>query len=75
MFPRLLEYLYKLGVGPGVQLRLVEHNYDETLRLECSTGEITLGRAAAERIWVRAASSSATISPSYTSALGPSGIA
>lgn len=52
---RLLEYLYKLGLGPGLQLTLAERNYDDTLRIDLPSGSVTLGKAAADRIWVRPA--------------------
>jgi DtxR family Mn-dependent transcriptional regulator len=50
---RLLEFLHNLGIGPGVSIRLLEHNYDDTLRVRTPSGERTLGLLAAERIWVR----------------------
>lgn len=50
---RLLEYLHKLGIGPGVTLRLLDRNYDDTLRVLAPGGEITLGAGAAARIWVK----------------------
>ncbi len=49
---RLLEFLHKLGIGPKVHVRLIERNYDDTLRVQTPSGEITLGAAAASRIWV-----------------------
>ena len=48
---RLLEFLHKLGIGPKVVVRLLARNYDDTLRVQTPTGEITLGAAAAARIW------------------------
>jgi DtxR family Mn-dependent transcriptional regulator len=57
---RLLEFLHKLGIGPGVSVRLLEHNYDDTLRVKTPSGEITLGAGAATRIWVRPPSSRKT---------------
>jgi DtxR family Mn-dependent transcriptional regulator len=50
---RLLEFLHKLGIGPGVSLRLLTRNYDDTLRVKTPSGEITLGASAAARIRVR----------------------
>ena len=49
---RLLEYLHKIGIGPGTVLRLLERNYDGTLRVKTKKDEITVGVAAADRIWV-----------------------
>jgi DtxR family transcriptional regulator, Mn-dependent transcriptional regulator len=52
---RLLEFLEARGIRPGSKLRLLERNYDQTLTLSTSSGNISLGRAAAERVWVSAA--------------------
>jgi DtxR family Mn-dependent transcriptional regulator len=49
---RLLEFLHKLGIGPRVRLRVLERNYDDTLRVQTPSGEITLGAPAASRVWV-----------------------
>lgn len=48
----LLEYLDGLGVRPGVKLRLLTRNYDDTITLEVARKAVQLGRAAAARIWV-----------------------
>ena len=50
---RLLSYLHKLGIGPGVTLRVVERNYDDTLQIVTDGKNTVLGTAAAEKIWVR----------------------
>ena len=50
---KLLEFLHRLGIGPDVPLRILAHNYDETLQLELQTGPVTLGRSAASHIWVK----------------------
>ncbi len=52
---RLLEYLHKLGIGPGAALRLLERNYDDTLRVRTPLGNTMLGLAAAGRVWVSSA--------------------
>ena len=52
---RLLEFLEARGIRPGARLRLLERNYDQTLTLSTRAGNISLGRAAAERVWVSAA--------------------
>jgi DtxR family Mn-dependent transcriptional regulator len=52
---RLLEFLEARGIRPGSKLRLLERNYDQTLTLSTPAGNISLGRAAAERVWVSAA--------------------
>jgi DtxR family Mn-dependent transcriptional regulator len=49
---RLLEFLEARGIRPAAKLRLRERNYDQTLALSTSAGNISLGRAAAERVWV-----------------------
>ena len=51
--PKLLLFLHKLGIGPQVKVRLATKNYDDTLLLETPNGFCTLGKAAAEKIWVR----------------------
>jgi DtxR family Mn-dependent transcriptional regulator len=48
----LLEFLEARGVRPGADLGLEESNYDKTLSIRTAAGEIVLGRAAADRIWV-----------------------
>jgi hypothetical protein len=49
---KLLEFLETRGIRPASKLRLLERNYDQTLTLATSAGNISLGRAAAERVWV-----------------------
>jgi DtxR family Mn-dependent transcriptional regulator len=49
---RLLEFLEARGIRPGAKFRLLERNYDQTLTLATSSGNVALGRAAAERVWV-----------------------
>jgi DtxR family Mn-dependent transcriptional regulator len=48
----LLEFLESRGVRPNADLRLQERNYDKTLSLVTSKGNIILGRPAADKIWV-----------------------
>lgn len=50
---KLLEYLDGLGVRPGAEVSLVEHNADETVTLRIAGRRTPLGRAAAARVWVR----------------------
>jgi DtxR family transcriptional regulator, Mn-dependent transcriptional regulator len=52
---RLLTYLHRLGIGPQTRLRVLEHNYDQTLRLVVDGEAVTLGLSAAERVYVRPA--------------------
>jgi len=51
--PRLLLFLHKLGIGPQTKVRLVARNYDETITIETKLGASTLGRPAAEKVWVK----------------------
>jgi DtxR family transcriptional regulator, Mn-dependent transcriptional regulator len=51
--PRLLEFLHGVGIGPGKNLQVVTHNYDQTVLIELPTGNSTLGRPAAEAVWLR----------------------
>jgi DtxR family Mn-dependent transcriptional regulator len=57
--PRLLEFLEGRGVRPGARIRLLGRNYDQTLAIATERGEVPLGGAAAERIWVSPAAASA----------------
>ena len=52
--PRLLEFLDSRGVRPGERLRLLDRNYDQTLTISTKRGELPLGQAAAEKVWVSA---------------------
>jgi DtxR family Mn-dependent transcriptional regulator len=49
---RLLEFLETRGIRPGAKFRVLERNYDQTLTLATLAGNVSLGRAAAERVWV-----------------------
>ncbi len=51
--PRLLVFLHESGISPNTAVRLVAKNYDQTVAIETARGATTLGRPAAERIWVR----------------------
>jgi DtxR family Mn-dependent transcriptional regulator len=51
--PKLLLFLHKLGIGPQTSVRLIAKNYDETVTVETASGSSTLGKPAAERVWVR----------------------
>jgi DtxR family Mn-dependent transcriptional regulator len=52
--PRLLEFLDGRGVKPGERIRLLGRNYDQTLTIATKRGEVPLGNAAAEKVWVSA---------------------
>jgi DtxR family Mn-dependent transcriptional regulator len=51
--PRLLMFLHQSGINPNSRVRLVAKNYDQTVTIETELGSITLGRPAAERVWVK----------------------
>jgi DtxR family Mn-dependent transcriptional regulator len=55
---RLLEYLEALGVRPGVRVSVESRNYDDTLTLRLDGKSVQLGRAAAQKVWVKASASS-----------------
>ena len=49
---QLLEFLEIRAIRPSARLRVVGKNYDKTLTLRTGAGEVSLGGAAAERVWV-----------------------
>jgi len=49
---QLLEFLEARGIRPAAKLKLLARNYDQTLSLATTAGTVSLGRAAAERVWV-----------------------
>jgi len=49
---RLLEYLDGLGIRPGVKLKMVSRNYDETLTLKVGGKSVQLGRPAATKVLI-----------------------
>lgn len=51
--PKLLEFLHRMGIGPGRSLRVVSQNYDQTVSIELPAGVSILGRPAAEAVWLR----------------------
>ncbi|MEO8663416.1 MAG: metal-dependent transcriptional regulator [Bryobacteraceae bacterium] len=50
---RLLEYLDSLGIRPGSEVTVLNHNYDATLTLRAGDRIVPLGKSAAARLWVR----------------------
>jgi DtxR family Mn-dependent transcriptional regulator len=54
--PKLLIFLHRHGIGPQSQIRVLSRNYDETVTIETKSGKTTLGRPAAEKVWVKTAS-------------------
>ncbi len=49
---RLLEYFDGLGIQPGVEFKVLSRNYDGTLTLLLRRTSISLGEAAARKIWI-----------------------
>lgn len=49
---KLLEYFDGLGVVPTAELKVVSRNYDGTLSLQVGEKVISLGEAAARKVWV-----------------------
>lgn len=53
--PRLLEFLHGVGIGPQVRIKMLARNYDGTWTIETPAGEKTIGKSAAERVWIEPA--------------------
>ncbi len=51
--PHLLELLDRAGVQPQKDLSVTSQNYDQTVSIEMDTGNPTLGKPAAEAVWLR----------------------
>lgn len=51
--PKLLLFLHRAGIAPAGKITVLERNYDQTVSIETSAGRSTIGRPAAERVWVR----------------------
>jgi DtxR family Mn-dependent transcriptional regulator len=51
--PELLLFLHELGIIPGARLSVLSRKYDETWQIETPLGETTLGKSAAEKVWVK----------------------
>lgn len=49
---RLLEFLESRGIRPGAHLEMLHANYDDTFALKTDAGNVSLGTAAAGKIWV-----------------------
>ncbi len=49
---QLGEFLEKLGIRPGAELTIHSRNYDDTLSLSSGSGKVSLGHAAAQKVWV-----------------------
>jgi DtxR family transcriptional regulator, iron-dependent repressor len=49
---KLLEFLETRAIRPGAKVRVIGKNYDQTLTLNTGAGNVSLGGAAADRVWV-----------------------
>jgi DtxR family transcriptional regulator, Mn-dependent transcriptional regulator len=49
---QLLEFLEERGIRPGAHLQVSDRNYDQTLTLSTSVGQVSLGSSAAQRVWI-----------------------
>lgn len=51
--PKLLIFLHDLGIMPGARVHVIARNYDDTWHVETAAGKTTLGKSAAEKVWVK----------------------
>lgn len=51
--PKLLIFLHQLGIDPNARVKVMTRNYDQTVTVETPAGTSTLGRPAAEKVWVK----------------------
>ena len=51
--PMLLIFLHSSGIGPNTPVKVVARNYDQTVTVDTPSGTTTLGRPAAEKVWVK----------------------
>jgi HD-GYP domain-containing protein (c-di-GMP phosphodiesterase class II) len=55
--PKFLEFLDERGLRPGVRMRVLHREYDETTTVAVGGRKVYLGKPATSRIWGRAVSS------------------
>jgi DtxR family Mn-dependent transcriptional regulator len=48
----LLEFLEQRGIRPGVRLKVLARNYDQTMSVGTASGRVSLGGPVAEKVWV-----------------------
>jgi Fe2+ transport system protein FeoA len=53
---QLLEYFDGLGIRPGVEMKVLNRNYDGTITLRLGGNSLNLGESAARKVWVSAVS-------------------
>jgi DtxR family transcriptional regulator, Mn-dependent transcriptional regulator len=51
--PKLLLFLHQVGISPDARVRVVVKNYDQTVGIETPNGASTLGKPAADKVWVK----------------------
>ncbi|MBT9331026.1 metal-dependent transcriptional regulator [Paracidobacterium acidisoli] len=51
--PKLLLFLHEAGISPNARVHVLNKNYDETVGIETPAGKSTLGKPAAEKVWVK----------------------
>lgn len=51
--PKLLRFLHQTGIEPGGAVQVLRRNYDQTVAIETSLGQFTVGPAAAEKVQVK----------------------
>ena len=61
---RLLEFLEARAIRPGARVHVAGTNYDQTMTLVTEAGQVSLGNAAAGRVWVKPAKGNSTVTPS-----------
>lgn len=48
----LLEFLEERGIRPGVRVKVLARNYDQTMSVRTVSGRVSLGGPVAEKVWV-----------------------
>ena len=48
----LLEFLEERGIRPGVRVKVLARNYDQTMSVRTTSGRVSLGGPVAEKVWV-----------------------
>ena len=48
----LLEFLEERGIRPGVRVKVLARNYDQTMSVRTASGRVSLGGPVAEKVWV-----------------------
>jgi DtxR family Mn-dependent transcriptional regulator len=54
----LQEFLEQRGIRPGVRIKVLARNYDQTVSLATDHGRVSLGGPVAQKVWVAARNSS-----------------